>query len=151
MVAITSTKDLLPELTLISQGKVRDIYATSDPNALLFVATDRISAYDVILKNVSTIHALHPSCSNIQQGVPDKGIILTQLSLFWFKRLEGIIPTHLIADDIDQMPPEVSKYKDILKGRTILVRKAKVIPLEVIVRGYITGRSPHFCSAYHYY
>ncbi|KAG8740430.1 Bifunctional purine biosynthetic protein ade1 [Ceratobasidium sp. 428] len=121
--AIISTKDLLPELTLVSQGKVRDIYSTSDPNALLFVATDRISAYDVILRN----------------GVPEKGVILSQLALFWFKRLEKIIPNHLITDDVGQMPPEVRKYKDILEGRTMLVRKAKVIPLEAIVRGYITG------------
>ncbi|KAF8609354.1 SAICAR synthetase [Ceratobasidium sp. AG-I] len=121
--AITATKDLLPELTLVSRGKVRDIYSTSDPNALLFVATDRISAYDVILRN----------------GIPGKGVILSQLALFWFKRLEGIIPNHLITDDVSQMPPEVRKYKDVLDGRTMLVRKAKVIPLEAIVRGYITG------------
>ncbi|KAJ1310926.1 hypothetical protein OPQ81_009438 [Rhizoctonia solani] len=103
--AVTATKHLLPDLTLVSQGKVRDIYSTSDPNALLFVATDRISAYDVILKN----------------GVPGKGVILSQLALFWFKRLE------------------VAKYKEILQGRTMLVKKAKVVPLEAIVRGYITG------------
>ncbi|QRV76716.1 phosphoribosylaminoimidazole-succinocarboxamide synthase [Ceratobasidium sp. AG-Ba] len=121
--AITTTKDLLPDLTLVSQGKVRDIYSTSDPNALLFVATDRISAYDVILKN----------------GVPGKGVILSQLALFWFKRLEHIIPNHLITDDVEQMPPEVRKHKGVLEGRTMLVKKAKVIPLEAIVRGYITG------------
>ncbi|KEP54588.1 phosphoribosylaminoimidazole-succinocarboxamide synthase [Rhizoctonia solani 123E] len=121
--AVTTTRDLLPDLTLVSQGKVRDIYSTSDPNALLFVATDRISAYDVILKN----------------GVPGKGVILSQLALFWFKRLEGIIPNHLITDQVDQMPPEVAKYKEILNGRTMLVKKAKVVPLEAIVRGYITG------------
>ncbi|CEL58211.1 Phosphoribosylaminoimidazole-succinocarboxamide synthase OS=Pichia angusta GN=ADE1 PE=3 SV=1 [Rhizoctonia solani AG-1 IB] len=116
--AITTTKELLPELTLVSQGKVRDIYCTSDPSALLFVATDRISAYD---------------------GVPGKGVILSQLALFWFKKLEGIIPNHLITDNVDQMPPEVAQYKDVLQGRTMLVKKAKVIPLEAIVRGYITG------------
>ncbi|QRW05617.1 phosphoribosylaminoimidazole-succinocarboxamide synthase [Ceratobasidium sp. AG-Ba] len=121
--AITTTKDLLPDLTLVSQGKVRDIYSTSDPNALLFVATDRISAYDVILKN----------------GVPGKGVILSQLALFWFKRLEHIIPNHLITDDVERMPPEVRKHKGVLEGRTMLVKKAKVIPLEAIVRGYITG------------
>ncbi|QRV91547.1 phosphoribosylaminoimidazole-succinocarboxamide synthase [Ceratobasidium sp. AG-Ba] len=121
--AITTTKDLLPDLTLVSQGKVRDIYSTSDPNALLFVATDRISAYDVILKN----------------GVPGKGVILSQLALFWFKRLEHIIPNHLITDDVARMPPEVRKHKGVLEGRTMLVKKAKVIPLEAIVRGYITG------------
>ncbi|KAG8743950.1 Bifunctional purine biosynthetic protein ade1 [Ceratobasidium sp. 414] len=120
---ITSTEDLLLELTLVSQGKVRDIYSTSDPHTLLFVATDRISAYDVILKN----------------GVPGKGVILSQLALFWFKRLENIIPNHLITDNVEQMPPEVRKYKGVLEGRTMLVKKARVIPLEAIVRGYITG------------
>ncbi|CUA73767.1 phosphoribosylaminoimidazole-succinocarboxamide synthase [Rhizoctonia solani] len=121
--AITATRDLLHGLTFLSQGKVRDIYSTSDPSALLFVATDRISAYDVILKN----------------GVPGKGVILSQLALFWFKRLEKIIPNHLITENVDQMPPEVAQYKDILNGRTMLVKKAQVVPLEAIVRGYITG------------
>ncbi|CAE6505405.1 unnamed protein product [Rhizoctonia solani] len=118
--AITATRDLLHGLTLVSQGKVRDIYSTSDPNALLFVATDRISAYD---------------------GVPGKGVILSQLALFWFKRLEKIIPNHLITENVDLMPPEVAQYKGILNGRTMLVKKAQVVPLEAIVRGYITGES----------
>ncbi|CAE6403878.1 unnamed protein product [Rhizoctonia solani] len=122
--AVTATQDLLPDLTLVSQGKVRDIYSTSDPNALLFVATDRISAYDVILKNASAICAHSRDLS---------------LALFWFKRLEGVIPNHLITDNVDQMPAEVAKYKNILNGRTMLVKKAKVVPLEAIVRGYITG------------
>jgi phosphoribosylaminoimidazole-succinocarboxamide synthase len=73
--------------------------------------------------------------------VPGKGVILSQLALFWFKRLEGIIPNHLITHDVEQMPSEVRKYKDVLDGRTMLVKKAKVIPLEAIVRGYITGKS----------
>jgi phosphoribosylaminoimidazole-succinocarboxamide synthase len=75
-----------------------------------------------------------------RQGVPGKGVILSQLALFWFKKLEGIIPNHLITDNVDQMPPEVAQYKDVLQGRTMLVKKAKVIPLEAIVRGYITGK-----------
>ncbi|KAG9049821.1 Bifunctional purine biosynthetic protein ade1 [Tulasnella sp. UAMH 9824] len=117
MAPITSTN--FESLKLISRGKVRDIYATSDPNALLFVATDRISAYDVILNN----------------GIPNKGRILTQLSLFWFEKLANIIPNHLITADIDQMPDDVKAYKDQLKGRSMLVRRAQVIPLEAIVRG----------------
>ncbi|KAG9094138.1 Bifunctional purine biosynthetic protein ade1 [Ceratobasidium sp. UAMH 11750] len=103
--AITSTKDLLPELTLVSQGKVRGIYSTSDPSTLLFVATDRISAYDVILKNVGILIALWQILTPLP-GVPGKGVILSQLTLFWFKRLENIIPNHLITDDVEQMPPK---------------------------------------------
>ncbi|KAG6887671.1 hypothetical protein C0995_013623 [Termitomyces sp. Mi166 len=119
----SSTTTNLPGLTLLSQGKVRDVYATSSPNRLLFVATDRISAYDVILKN----------------GIPDKGKLLTQLSLFWFKRLGHIIPNHFVTTDIDEMPGEVRKYKDQLDGRAMLVEKASVVPLEAIVRGYLSG------------
>lgn len=121
MAPITTTN--FESLKLISRGKVRDIYATSDPNALLFVATDRISAYDVILNN----------------GIPNKGRILTQLSLFWFEKLREIIPNHLITTDFDQMPDDVKAYRDQLEGRSMLVRRAEVIPLEAIVRGYITG------------
>ncbi|EAU89971.1 phosphoribosylaminoimidazole-succinocarboxamide synthase [Coprinopsis cinerea okayama7 len=112
-----------PDLKLVSQGKVRDIYATSSPDHLLFVATDRISAYDVILKN----------------GIPDKGKLLTTISLFWFKKLANIIPNHFVTDKIEEMPAEIHKYRDQLEGRAMLVRKAEVVPLEAIVRGYITG------------
>ncbi|EJD48249.1 phosphoribosylaminoimidazole-succinocarboxamide synthase [Auricularia subglabra TFB-10046 SS5] len=113
----------LPALKLISKGKVRDIYSTSNPQALLFVASDRISAYDVILKN----------------GIPNKGRLLTQLSRFWFEKLRDVIPNHLITCNIDEMPEEVRQYRDQLDGRTMLVKKASVIPLEAIVRGYLTG------------
>ncbi|KAI0346927.1 SAICAR synthetase [Trametopsis cervina] len=113
----------LPALKLLSKGKVRDIYATASPEHLLFVASDRISAYDVILRN----------------GVPEKGKILTKISLFWFDKLKHIIPTHFVSAVIDEMPEEVRQYKDQLEGRTMLVKKAKVIPLEAIVRGYLTG------------
>ncbi|KAJ3501400.1 hypothetical protein NLJ89_g9355 [Agrocybe chaxingu] len=113
----------LPDLTLISKGKVRDIYSTSSPDHLLFVASDRISAYDVILKN----------------GIPDKGKLLTQISLFWFNKLGDIIPNHFVTADIDAMPEEVRKYKNQLDGRAMLVRKAEVVPLEAIVRGYLAG------------
>ncbi|KAI0731112.1 SAICAR synthetase [Earliella scabrosa] len=113
----------LSDLKLLSKGKVRDIYATSDPNLLLFVASDRISAYDVILRN----------------GVPDKGKVLTKISLFWFEKLEHIIPTHLVTADVGAMPAEVGVHADVLAGRAMLVKKARVVPLEAIVRGYITG------------
>ncbi|KAJ3862392.1 phosphoribosylaminoimidazole-succinocarboxamide synthase [Lentinula novae-zelandiae] len=121
MIALTETN--LPDLTLLSRGKVRDVYSTSSPEHLLFVATDRISAYDVILRN----------------GIPGKGKLLTQISLFWFSKLGHIIPNHFVTADIDEMPEEVRKYKDQLDGRAMLVKKAKVVPLEAIVRGYLTG------------
>ncbi|KIK57649.1 hypothetical protein GYMLUDRAFT_45813 [Collybiopsis luxurians FD-317 M1] len=121
MAALTDTH--LPDLQLVSRGKVRDIYSTSSQDHLVFIATDRISAYDVILKN----------------GIPGKGKLLTQLSLFWFSKLEHVIPNHFITADIDEMPLEVRKYKDQLQGRAMLVKKAKVVPIEAIVRGYITG------------
>ncbi|KII87164.1 hypothetical protein PLICRDRAFT_142281 [Plicaturopsis crispa FD-325 SS-3] len=113
----------LPKLKLISKGKVRDIYATSSPDHLLFVASDRISAYDVILRN----------------GIPDKGKLLTKISLFWFDKLKDIIPNHFVTADVSAMPEEVREYADQLEGRAMLVRKAKVVPLEAIVRGYLTG------------
>ncbi|KAL1725814.1 hypothetical protein EV714DRAFT_287679 [Schizophyllum commune] len=114
----------LPDLPLVSKGKVRDIYALpSSPEHLLFVASDRISAYDVILNN----------------GIPAKGKLLTQISLFWFRKLAHIIPNHFVTADVDAMPEGVRKYKDQLDGRAMLVKKAKVVPLEAIVRGYISG------------
>lgn len=131
MALITSN---LPDLTLLSTGKVRDIYKSSRSDSLLFVASDRISAFDVILKN----------------GIPDKGKLLTKISLFWFGILKDVIPNHLITADIDEMPEEVHKYKDQLEGRAMLVKKAKVVPIEAIVRGYITGQTwriaLHRCS-----
>ncbi|KAH9059098.1 phosphoribosylaminoimidazole-succinocarboxamide synthase [Lactarius vividus] len=111
------------QLKLLSKGKVRDIYATSSPEHLLFVASDRISAYDVILKN----------------GIPEKGRVLTELSLFWFDKLKDIIPNHVVTSRIEEMPEEVHQHREQLEGRSILVKKAEVIPLEAIVRGYITG------------
>ncbi|KAL4074664.1 hypothetical protein V8B97DRAFT_1951563 [Scleroderma yunnanense] len=116
-------KTNLPTLTLISTGKVRDIYSTSEEDRLLFVATDRISVFDVILKN----------------GIPDKGKALTSISLFWFETLKDIVPNHLVTADIDEMPEEVREYKTQLEGRSMLVRRAEVIPIEFIVRGYLTG------------
>lgn len=124
------TTDLDGILPLVARGKVRDIYAV-DENTLLFVATDRISAYDYIMKN----------------GISSKGKILTQLSVFWFEFLASNIPNHLLLSNNDdehlfaKLPAKLSepKYKKQLSGRSLLVRKLKLIPLEVIVRGYITG------------
>ncbi|KAH8818551.1 phosphoribosylaminoimidazole-succinocarboxamide synthase [Flagelloscypha sp. PMI_526] len=122
MAALTTTH--LPNLQLISRGKVRDIYAVpSEPTQLLFVATDRISAYDVILQN----------------GIPDKGKILTELSIFWFSKLASIIPNHFVTASIQDMPLEVREYKDQLDGRAMLVQRAEIIPIEAIVRGYLSG------------
>lgn len=117
-------------LPLVARGKVRDIYKVDD-NTLLFVATDRISAYDVIMEN----------------GISSKGKILTKLSEFWFEFLSSNIPNHLLLPKSDdehlfaKLPAKLSepKYKQQLSGRSLLVRKLKLIPLEVIVRGYITG------------
>lgn len=81
-----------------------------------------------------------------RKGVPEKGKILTKISLFWFEMLKHIIPTHFVTADINEMPEEVRKYKDQLHGRSMLVKKAKVIPLEAIVRGYLTGASYDFVA-----
>ncbi|CAG7851501.1 Phosphoribosylaminoimidazole-succinocarboxamide synthase {ECO:0000255/HAMAP-Rule:MF_00137} {ECO:0000255/HAMAP-Rule:MF_00137}; AltName: Full=SAICAR synthetase {ECO:0000255/HAMAP-Rule:MF_00137} [Serendipita indica DSM 11827] len=119
----TLTNSTLDGLKLLSRGKVRDVYETSDPNALLFVASDRISAYDVILNN----------------GIPRKGEILTQMSLFWFEKLRDVIPNHLITANVEEMPQDIQVHADLIRGRSMLVRRAKVVPLEAITRGYITG------------
>ncbi|KND02185.1 phosphoribosylaminoimidazolesuccinocarboxamide synthase [Spizellomyces punctatus DAOM BR117] len=111
-----------PELKLIARGKVRDLYDV-DEKTLLFVATDRISAFDVIMKN----------------GIPGKGKILTQISQFWFDLLKGVVPNHLITCDVDEMPESVQKYRSKIEGRAMLVRKLKILPVEAIVRGYISG------------
>lgn len=110
-----------PELNLIKRGKVRDIYDLG--NNLLIVATDRISAFDVILPD----------------PIPGKGRILTQLSLFWFEVMKPLSPNHLISYNIDDYPSICKPYKEILKGRSMLVKKADPLPIECIVRGYLTG------------
>ncbi|MDA3895136.1 MAG: phosphoribosylaminoimidazolesuccinocarboxamide synthase [Desulfobacteraceae bacterium] len=111
----------LPELKLIKRGKVRDIYDLGDN--ILLIASDRISAYDVIMPN----------------PVPGKGKILTQISLFWFKIMEDLIPNHLITSNVEKFPEICKPYADILRGRSMLVKKAKPLPIECVVRGYITG------------
>lgn len=110
-----------PDLALIHRGKVRDLYAVDDK--LLMVATDRISAFDVVMAD----------------AVPEKGLILTELSLFWFDFLQDIVANHLITADVDEFPAECQPYRDQLRGRSMLVKKAKPLPVECIVRGYISG------------
>jgi len=110
-----------PELTLIHRGKVRDLYAVD--NNLLMVATDRISAFDVVMKD----------------PVPDKGVVLTKLSLFWFDFLSDIVPNHLLTADVDEFPAVCAPYREQLRGRSMLVKKAEPLPVECIVRGYISG------------
>lgn len=105
----------------VRRGKVRDVYDLGD--ALLIVATDRISAFDVIMPN----------------GIPDKGKILTSLSLFWFQRFGRQFEHHLISADVGKYPTSLQKYRDQLEGRSMLVKKAQVIPIECVARGYLAG------------
>jgi phosphoribosylaminoimidazole-succinocarboxamide synthase len=111
----------LPDVPLLHRGKVRDIYDLGD--SLLIVATDRISAFDVVLPT----------------PIPDKGKILTKLTLFWLNFLKDIVENHLITANIDEYPEVLKKHRDVLEGRSMMVKKAKVFPVECIVRGYITG------------
>jgi phosphoribosylaminoimidazole-succinocarboxamide synthase len=111
-----------PDLQLKASGKVRDVY-NIDENQLLFVASDRISAFDYVLAT----------------GIPHKGRVLSQISLFWFDFLADVVPNHLITADVDKYPAAVQKYADQLRGRSMLVRRAEIFPVECIVRGYISG------------
>ncbi|MBN1827785.1 MAG: phosphoribosylaminoimidazolesuccinocarboxamide synthase [Deltaproteobacteria bacterium] len=108
-------------LKLMGRGKVRDIYEVSD--CLLIVASDRISAFDVIMN----------------EPIPGKGEILTTLSAFWFERMKDIVPNHLLSTDVDAYPAECRPYAEQLAGRSMLVRKAKPLPVECVVRGYLSG------------
>ena len=111
-----------PDLTLYASGKVRDIYKVGTDH-LLFVATDRISAFDYVLAT----------------GIPQKGHVLTQLSLFWFDFLKDIVANHLITADVGQYPPDLQKYADQLRGRSMLVERANMVTVECVVRGYLSG------------
>jgi phosphoribosylaminoimidazole-succinocarboxamide synthase len=111
-----------PDLKLHASGKVRDVYEVGDKQ-LLFVASDRISAFDYVLAT----------------GIPYKGSVLNQLSLFWFDFLADIVPNHLITANVDEYPAEIRKYKDQLRGRSMLVRRAEMFAVECVVRGYISG------------
>jgi phosphoribosylaminoimidazole-succinocarboxamide synthase len=111
-----------PELELHASGKVRDVYRL-DADRLLFVATDRISAFDCVLAT----------------GIPHKGRILTQISLFWFDFLRDLVPNHVITADVARYPEPVRKYADQLRGRSMLVTRADMVPVECVVRGFISG------------
>lgn len=110
-----------PGLILKGRGKVRDIYDLG--NHLLIVASDRISAFDVIMKD----------------PIPDKGKILTQISAFWFSQIADLVPHHLISTDVATFPPACRPYLDSLRDRSMLVKKARVVPFECVVRGYLSG------------
>ena len=120
MAEVVLTTDI-KEYPLTRRGKVRDIYDLGEN--LLFIASDRISAFDVVMPN----------------GIPGKGRVLTQMSLFWFDFLKDIVPTHLVTANVDEYPEDLHKYKDILDGRSMIVTKADRIDIECIVRGYISG------------
>ena len=109
------------DLTLHARGKVRDVYSVGE--YLLIVATDRISAFDHVLGT----------------GIPGKGKVLTQLSLFWFDFLKDVVPNHLITADVGQYPRELHKYEEELEGRSMLVKRAQMFPVECVVRGYLSG------------
>lgn len=110
-----------PDLKLFKKGKVREIYDLGEN--YLIVVSDRLSAFDVIMG----------------QGIPLKGTVLTKISEFWFNYCRDIIPNHVVSTKVSDYPAECRKYADILEGRSMLVKKAEVIPIECIVRGYITG------------
>jgi phosphoribosylaminoimidazole-succinocarboxamide synthase len=111
-----------PDLELFASGKVRDIY-TVGADQLLFVSTDRISAFDYVLAT----------------GIPHKGRVLTQISLFWFDFLKDVVPNHLVTADVGRYPAEVQKHADQLRGRSMLVRRAEMFPVECVVRGCLSG------------
>ncbi len=109
------------DLSLFRRGKVRDVYELGD--RLLIVATDRISAFDYVLGS----------------GIPDKGKVLNQLSAFWFERLAGVVPHHMITIDVDQFPEAARAHADQLQGRAMLVRMTEPVPIECVARGYLSG------------
>jgi phosphoribosylaminoimidazole-succinocarboxamide synthase len=111
----------LPGIKLFSRGKVRDVYELDDK--LLVVATDRLSAFDVVMR----------------EGIPDKGRVLTQLSCFWFNRIKDEIPHHFITADVAEYPSALHAFADQLVGRSMLVEKAQPFPIECVVRGYLAG------------
>ncbi len=116
-------KTEFPDITFVKRGKVRDIYDLGEH--LLLVATDRISAFDVVLPD----------------GIPGKGRVLTQISIYWFKQMKDIISNHIVATGINDFPKELHKYADIIEGRSMLVKKAEPLPVECVVRGYLSGSS----------
>ena len=119
MTALLATN--LGSTPLIGRGKVRDLYAVCD--ALLLVATDRISAFDHVLAT----------------GIPGKGKVLTQISLFWFDLLSNLVPNHLLTADVSEYPASLQPYADQLEGRSMLVKRAEMFPVECVARGYLAG------------
>ncbi len=115
------TQTNCPELNLVNRGKVRDIYDLGEH--LLIVTSDRISAFDVIM----------------DEGIPQKGYVLTEISKFWFEKMADIIPHHLVATEVDDFPAITHQYRDQLAGRSMLAKKAQPLPIECIVRGYLSG------------
>lgn len=109
------------DVKLLRRGKVRDVYEID--GCLLIVATDRVSAFDVVLPN----------------GIADKGKMLTQISLYWFRQMSGIIENHIVSTEVRDYPAVLHKYGDVLEGRSMLVKKAEPVPVECIVRGYLSG------------
>lgn len=122
MATSTPNRPALPGLRHVASGKVRDIYAVGE-DALLLVTSDTVSAYDWILRT----------------PIPDKGRILTALSLWWFERLADLVPNHLLASDVADFPAELRPYADALRGRSMLVRRLEMIPVECVARGYLAG------------
>jgi phosphoribosylaminoimidazole-succinocarboxamide synthase len=120
MAAVLETN--ITEYPLVSRGKVRDIYEI-DADTLLLVTTDRISAFDVVMPD----------------PIEDKGKVLNQITLFWMKMMEDLVPNHILATDVDDYPEPLRKYRDQLQDRSVLAKKAKPLPIECIVRGFITG------------
>jgi len=112
---------VFPTLTLQRRGKVRDVYALGEH--LLIVATDRISAFDYVLGS----------------GIPDKGRVLTQMSAFWFEQLADVVPNHLVSVDAADFPASARPYADVLRGRSMLVRRTEPLPVECVARGYLSG------------
>lgn len=112
----------LPGIQLLRRGKVRDVYAMG-PDRLLMVASDRVSAFDVILGS----------------GIPDKGRVLTQISMFWFDFLKGVVPNHVISADVNAYPEELQPFRDQLEGRSMYIHKAKMVDVECVARGYLSG------------
>jgi phosphoribosylaminoimidazole-succinocarboxamide synthase len=110
-----------PDLKLAGRGKVRDIYDLGE--SLLIVTTDRISAFDVIMN----------------EGIPDKGFVLNQISAFWFRQMTDIVPNHVLSTELADFPAACQKYREQLEGRSMLVKKAQPLPVECIVRGYLSG------------
>ena len=112
----------LPGVKLHSRGKVRDVYEVSE-DQLLLVATDRLSAFDVVMS----------------EGIPDKGRVLTQLSVFWFNLFRDVVPSHFLTADVNEYPAELRRFANQLQGRSMLVKKAQPFPVECVARGYLAG------------